>query len=204
MICVFLSLFPSNHFERKKPMAKNHFSRMFPAPLATAVPEEPLIANPKPEAFVASIKYGHHEKCFIVSSKMLVKEVLETALADYEGLVPMCVEDVLDEYIVKSGVRRLSMNHQIGYYIHQIRAHGSRIIIEHKETAEQIADLVDAKFTSAEIDNLMNMLLPAWFDKALEESIQQDEYIKEWFPEQIQVPKVQKLKKFDSDDEDLE
>ena len=200
MICVFLSLFPSNHFERKKPMAKNHFSRMFPAPLATAVPEEPLIANPKPEAFVASIKYGHHEKCFIVSSKMLVKEVLETALADYEGLVPMCVEDVLDEYMVKSGVRRLSMNHQIGYYIHQIRAHGSRIIIEHKETAEQIADLVDAKFTSAEVGELLWMLLDTRLQKALEEDIEKDEYIKTWFPEQTQVPKIKKLK-FDSDDE---
>ena len=200
MICVFLSLFPSNHFERKKPMAKNHFSRMFPAPLATAVPEEPLIANPKPEAFVASIKYGHHEKCFIVSSKMLVKEVLETALADYEGLVPMCVEDVLDEYIVKSGVRRLSMNHQIGYYIHQIRAHGSRIIIEHKETAEQIADLVDAKFTSAEVGELLWMLLDTRLQKALDEDIEKDEYIKTWLQDPIKVPKIKKLK-FDSDDE---
>ena len=200
MICVFLSLFPSNHFERKKPMAKNHFSRMFPAPLATAVPEEPLIANPKPEAFVASIKYGHHEKCFIVSSKMLVKEVLETALADYEGLVPMCVEDVLDEYIVKSGVRRLSMNHQIGYYIHQIRAHGSRIIIEHKETAEQIADLVDAKFTSAEVGELLWMLLDTRLQKALDEDIEKDEYIKTWLQDPTKVPRIKKLK-FDSDDE---
>ena len=200
MICVFLSLFPSNHFERKKPMAKNHFSRMFPAPLATAVPEEPLIANPKPEAFVASIKYGHHEKCFIVSSKMLVKEVLETALADYEGLVPMCVEDVLDEYMVKSGVRRLSMNHQIGYYIHQIRAHGSRIIIEHKETAEQIADLVDAKFTSAEVGELLWMLLDTRLQKALDEDIEKDEYIKTWLQDPIKVPRIKKLK-FDSDDE---
>ena len=53
---------------------------MFPAPLATAVLEEPLIANPKPESFVVSIKYGYHEKCFIVSSKMLVKRTFNLKL----------------------------------------------------------------------------------------------------------------------------
>ena len=122
-------------------LRQNHFSRMFPAPLATAIPEPSLIVKEIPENFVASIKFGHHEKCFIISSKMLVKEVVNYALTNFEGYHEMMDEEFY-EYIAKSGVRKLSMDHEIGFYIHTIFAHGSRIRIEVKETAFDINETV--------------------------------------------------------------
>ena len=173
MICVFLSLFPSNHFERKKPMAKNHFSTMSQGQGIPFINGNMVIATPVIKQITIGISVNVEYNGKTLNHTFEPRETIEEIVSYFADDLHMDFnfKSDRDKFNAFIGNTRLCWTYHIAYYAKKFN--NRKIItinVLNKGSVPCFRNAIIMGYSANEIASLindLNTILPAaqWFEK---------------------------------------